>query len=281
MPGKPSSRRSAMTRSVIRPRSSANSGSSPSSPRAASNTERPGPRRQCPLDASRAPSGHRPVGQEAAEVIKARDVEELERAPQALHPPAIVPAPVGRPVIERIAPQLPHVAVCVGRGAGHQALHEQLGVPERGRRCSRQRRSGHLRSPHAASARVGAKRAPLPLKAHLVVDGPAPRRALPVRRSRTSCARGLPSLRAGDRCPGAPPAGCATPRRPTAPGRGRPGGRAARAGAPATMTVRLPPASPRNANAEGPRRPSGSEVTCSWTPLDLGWLRRFTPESRR
>src|SRR3712207_6864395 len=46
---------------------------------------------------------------EAAEVVNARGVEELERTRQPRHPPA-VPAPAQRrPVVERVAPQLPLV----------------------------------------------------------------------------------------------------------------------------------------------------------------------------
>ena len=57
MPGSPSPSRSRRTAGVITPRSSAISGSSPSAARAASNSARPGPRRQRPPSAVRAPLG--------------------------------------------------------------------------------------------------------------------------------------------------------------------------------------------------------------------------------
>ena len=107
MPGTPSSRRSRSTGGVITPRSSAISGElaelararprrPPRPARAAS-----GPRGRC----GRA-RGHRPVRDEAAEVVDALQVGELGGTPQALDPPAVALAAQRAPVVERIAPEL-------------------------------------------------------------------------------------------------------------------------------------------------------------------------------
>ena len=49
----------------------------------------PGPRRQLPSSAVSRAARHRPVRDEAAEVVDPRRVDELERAPEALDPPAV------------------------------------------------------------------------------------------------------------------------------------------------------------------------------------------------
>ena len=61
-------------------------GARPSRGRARVEQRAPRPARQRPPRASRAPGGHRPVGDEAAEVVDPREVEELEGAPRrAIH----------------------------------------------------------------------------------------------------------------------------------------------------------------------------------------------------
>jgi hypothetical protein len=79
MPGKPSESRSRSTGGVITPRSSAMSGSSPSSARARRTARAPA-RAASARAARRARARDRPVGDEAAEVVDPRQVEELERA---------------------------------------------------------------------------------------------------------------------------------------------------------------------------------------------------------
>ena len=93
MPGSPSSSRSRSTGGVITPRSSATSGSSVPSSRGDGVEQRPpGPAAPAPRARVGVAVGHRPVGDEAAEVVEPRGVEQRQRAPQALDPPAI-PAP--------------------------------------------------------------------------------------------------------------------------------------------------------------------------------------------
>ena len=123
-------------------------------------------------EASRAPRGHRPVGREAAEVVDAGEVEELEGAAQALDPPAVAPAAQRGPVVDRVAPQLALVGEGVGRDAGHDVVAEELGpadvVGAAGRDVD-----GHVADQaHAALVGVHAQCRPLALEAHLVVDRP-------------------------------------------------------------------------------------------------------------
>ena len=92
MPGRPSDSRRRVTAGVMTPRSSAITGSRPSSPSAASNGARPGPRAQRPPERVARAARDRPVGREAAEVVDAGEVEEVEGPPQALDPPAVAPA---------------------------------------------------------------------------------------------------------------------------------------------------------------------------------------------
>ena len=74
----------------------------------------------------RVPRRDRPVGDEAAEVVDAREVDELERAPEALDPPAVAGRAVRGPVVERVAPELAVRAERVGRRAGDLAVREEL-----------------------------------------------------------------------------------------------------------------------------------------------------------
>ena len=71
--------------------------------------------------------GDRPVGDEAAEVVDPREVDELERAPEALDPPAVAASRrMRRPVVERVAPELAGRAERVRRRARDHAAAEQL-----------------------------------------------------------------------------------------------------------------------------------------------------------
>ena len=63
--------------------------------------------------------GHGPVGLEAAEVVDAQDVVELEASAQALDPPGKAVLGHARPVIDGVAPVLTGRGELVGRGTGH------------------------------------------------------------------------------------------------------------------------------------------------------------------
>ena len=126
---------------------------------AASNTARPGPRFQRPESAWRRRRGHRPVGDEAAEVVDAGEVVEVEGAAQALDPPAVAAALQRRPVVERVAPQLALVGERVGRRAGDGAGLEELRVGAVVGAARARRRSGRRRSAsRRGRARSGAAR---------------------------------------------------------------------------------------------------------------------------
>ena len=172
------------------PRSSAISGRRFSSACAASNTARARPAHPAPAARVGRARRHRPVRREAAEVVDAREVEELERAPEALGPPAVAAALHRRPVVDRVAPQLALVGEQVRRRARLHAGAEQLGVARRGRRCRARRRSARRRSA-ARRARAHRHAAP-PTRGRSAPGRRSPacrRRTPPSRRSRSACAR--------------------------------------------------------------------------------------------
>ena len=74
----------------------------------------------------RVPRRNRPVGDVAAEVVDAAEVDELERAPKALAPPAVAGRAVDGPVVQRVPPALAGRAERVGRRPGDLAVREQL-----------------------------------------------------------------------------------------------------------------------------------------------------------
>ena len=180
IPGRPRSSRRRFTAGVMTPRSSAMTGSSP---------ELTADRQQhvpagCRAPAARArrapPRGHRPVGDEPAEVVDPRQVDQLQRAPEPLDPPAEPGRAVRVPVVERVAPQLAVPRVRVRRDArdavGLEELRVERVVGAVGRHVDR-----HVADqPHAALGRVGAQRAPLALEAHLLRDRVAARERRPV-----------------------------------------------------------------------------------------------------
>ena len=137
---------------------------------AASNGARPGPRCQRPRQRVAGAARHRPVGDEAAEVVDPREVVELERAPQALDPPAVAAALQRRPVVQRVAPQLALVGVRVGRRAGHRVVAEQLRVGAVVGRPGRDVDRHVADQLHAALLGVRAQRRPLAVEPHLVGD---------------------------------------------------------------------------------------------------------------
>ena len=127
------------------------------------------------------PDGDGPVGDEAAEVVDSRQIEQVECAPQALDPPAITPPPQRRPVVERVAPQLALVGERVGRHARHVTVLEQLGVGAVVGAAGRHVDGDVPHDAHVALGSMASQRAPLAIEAHLVRDGAARRHSLPVR----------------------------------------------------------------------------------------------------
>ena len=68
---------------------------------------------------------HRPVRDEAAEVVDPRDVEQGERPAQTLGPPRVARALQRGPVVQRVAPQLALVGERVGRHARDDAVAKE------------------------------------------------------------------------------------------------------------------------------------------------------------
>ncbi len=139
---------------------------------------------------------HRPVRDEPAEVVDPRDVEQRERPPQALGPPAIARALQRRPVVQRVAPQLAEVRERVRRHAGDlpgaKQRRPRTVVGAVGRDVDR-----HV-ADEPDPALVGVRRAAHPTRGRSAPDRPplaGHRRSAPSRRSRTPRARGSPRSR--------------------------------------------------------------------------------------
>src|SRR4051794_11788197 len=133
----------------------------------------PAPRRRVPL-------GNGPVGDEAAEVVDATEIDEFERPPEALAPPAEVRRAMDGPLVERVPPALARRAEGVGGRAGDLTAREQLGpgvvigaaVGDVDRQVADQ--------PDAALARIVPQSPPLPLEPHLSGEGALPGETSPV-----------------------------------------------------------------------------------------------------
>ena len=228
----------------------------------------PGPRRQRPRARVAGARGHRPVGDEAAEVVDPRDVEQLDRAPKPLDPPAVAAPPQRRPVVDRVAP-----------AAGPSAVNASGGTPAT---TPSRNSSGCARW----SSRPGRD-----VDRH-VADQPHAALARRTRAARSTRARSAPgrdSIRAGEPASAIQNAwrsrNARAPRRATAASgsaeepaprrerRARLVRRAIAVGRPERQ--HLPPRLPgrgqpvdERAAPSGPRRPPGSDVRCSCTPLD-------------
>ncbi len=263
--------RSRSTGGVITPRSSAIRGSLPSSARAASSGAPSGPRRQRPARASRASCGDRPVGDQAAEVVQAHDVEQLDRASHPLDPPAVALTLHRRPAVDRVAPALPLGGIGVRRSPRHETRFEQAGmapvIDAPGRDVER-----HVSDqPHATLTCIGAQGQPLALEADLIEHRlPVRRRPAPNRRSSRTGARGTAPPPCSRRPRRGAPAALASTQRPSWTYRASASGPAGRGEASATTTVRPSSASRRTRRPPAPSRPDGREVMCSCTPLERG-----------
>ena len=157
------------------PRSSAISGRCPSSPSTA--WKRRCPRAAVPASLERVgcAARDRPVGDEPAEVVDPGDVDELERAPEPLHPPAEALVAHRAPVVHGLAPELALGMGDVRRRAGDELLREELRM-----RGDLGALLGDVDRDVAdqvdpALARVPPQLAPLAVEAHLVGEraGPA------------------------------------------------------------------------------------------------------------
>ena len=271
MPGKPSSTRSRSTGGVITPRFSATSGSGPSSRSAASKSARARPARASGrAGAVRCPGRHRPVGDEAAEVVEPGERRRARTSGGGARPTSGSPAPASRSSRRAGCPR-----------AGRVALSASGGAPAT---TPRRKSSGCARvvgavagdvdrdvaeEPHPALGGVAAERAPLAVEAHLVGDRRRRRRTRPSRRSSSARARRRPRApsvvtRASGR---ARYPACARTRTSGAYGEpaqsGGPSGSSAHHDWPAAASQST------NGTPRAPSRPPGSEDTCSRTPLDL------------
>ena len=205
-------------------------------------------------------------------MVDPREVEELERAPQPLDPPAVAAALQRRPVVERVAPQLALVGEGVGRRAGDERRPGTAPGARGGRRCPARRRSGRRRS---AARRARRRRRAAPSTRGRSGPGRRPRRAAANSTQSSiqyaSRSRKSSSSACDDRAPAARRAAPARRRTPTPPCRASRGGPAGPSG---SICHHVWPAvgEPVDPGVGAPRRGgrSGSEVGCSWTPLENG-----------
>ena len=123
----------------------------------------------------RVPFGHCPVRDEAAEVVDAREVDERQRAPQPLDPPAVARAAHRRPVVEGVAPQLPGRAEQVGWHPGDETGLEELGMRPVVGAAPRHVDRHVAEDAYAALGGVRTQRLPFAFEPHLVLRAPAER----------------------------------------------------------------------------------------------------------
>ncbi len=255
IPGSPSESRRRSTGGVIAPRSSATSGNAPSSRATASNTARPGPRFQRPPSRRPGAGVHRPVGDEASEVVDPREVEQRRTCAAAARPTsdsAAGAAPASRRAGSPTADPLPrrHPAARRRPARPERARDERDGRRSRARRRSQRRRTGARR----ARPRTGAT----PPTRGRSAPGRPPRRGPPTApspRSRTRCAHGNHAARTTIRAPGDRPEIAARRRRRSGTCTASGGDRAARAAAAATTSDRPRPASRRTRRRPAPAVP--------------------------
>src|SRR5581483_6661441 len=99
------------------------------------------------------------------------EVDELERAPEALAPPAEAGRAVHGPVVQRVPPALAGRAERVGGRTGHLTAREQLRPAGDIGTAVRDVDGQIADQPDAALSGVVPQLPPLPLEAHLVGDG--------------------------------------------------------------------------------------------------------------
>ena len=268
---------------MIAPRSSAISGSSPSSRRA--RVERRRARARGASAAARVARARRdrPVGDEAAEMVDADEIEERERAPQPLDPPAVAAAPQRRPVVERVAPPLARAAKASGGAPAHGAALEELAGGRGGRRSPARRRAAGRRSARTPRSAAYARSA---VHSRSKRTWSRPRARPPASRAQSSIqndsrARNAVLLGARDRRRADRRAARGSTRTPSAAGRGsRAVGRAERQHLPPRLAGGGEPVDERVGVAAEP--PEGSEVMCSCTPLERErFERRCSAAARR
>ncbi|HEY0415066.1 MAG TPA: hypothetical protein VGC78_01660 [Gaiellaceae bacterium] len=111
-----------------------------------------------------------PVGDEAAEVVDARQVDERERPAEPLEPPAEAVGAHRPPVVERVAPQLPGLRERVRRHARDEAVLEEPAVRTVVGAVPGDVDRHVAEDPDAAVARVRAQLPPLAIEPDLVLD---------------------------------------------------------------------------------------------------------------
>jgi hypothetical protein len=113
-------------------------------------------------------------------VVDAGEVVELEGAAETLDPPAVALLAHGRPVVQRVAPQLADGAQRVGRRAGADAPLEELRVRADVSRTRRDVDRDVAEEPDAAVGGIASEGAPLAVEAHLAGDGAVAGEGCPV-----------------------------------------------------------------------------------------------------
>ena len=219
------------------------------------------PARGCQRPAQRVARAarHRPVGDEAAEVVDPREVVELERAAEALGPPAVAAPLQRRPVVQRVAPQLALVGERVRRRAGDRAVAEQLGMRAVVGRARRDVDRHVADQPHAALGGV-ARAARAHSRSKRTWSAIAPRAGERAQSSIQYALRSRKSIASASRTParaGSRQQPAARPRTPTPPCTASRSGRAARAAASATTTAPRRRASRRTGSASAPEPAAG------------------------
>ena len=214
------------------------------------------------------PAGTCQYDDEAAEVVDPHEVEELERPPEPLDPPAVAGPLQRRPVVERVPPELTAGAQRIGRRAGDRAREEELRVGALVGAVRARRRSGRLRSAGrpARPRRRGARPTP---RSNRTWSATAER---PARRSQSSTQYRCCSRNAAISAALTGASGSASSAGRPGEHRLRPVRRAGRSGGPTRQ--HLPPRLPRGCEPVDelerrfPEPSAGKDVRCSRTPLE-------------
>ena len=130
----------------------------------------PGPAQPATAPRRAVADGDRPVRHVPAEVVEAGPVEELQRASESLHPPAVAVLAKCSPAVRRVPPELAGPREEIGRHARHERQVEVLRVRRHVRALALDVEREVADDADPALVRVGAKRAPLALEADLRRD---------------------------------------------------------------------------------------------------------------